>query len=141
MALPRTTSSLSSFEAAFNSLKDSVSAKDATAFQTTTLEEVWKAAEEIQLAQRQRKSLRNLRRIEPFLKCLGKYSEVIGVLCNGTPYLPWIWVSKESFVFRTKLTRKGSYKVDDSSMCCHVMNEQLMLTDSSRMNIPTSLTS
>ena len=93
MALPRTTSSLSSFETAFNSLKDSVSAKDAAAFQSTTLEEVWKAAEEIQLAQRQRKSLRNVRRVEPFLKCLEKYSKVIEVLCNGTPYLPYIWVS------------------------------------------------
>jgi hypothetical protein len=137
----QTTASISSFETAFNSLKDSVSAKDAVAFQSTTLEEVWKAAEEIQLAQRHRKSLRNVRRIEPFLKCLGKYSEVIGVLCNGTPYLPWIWVRKYSFAFRTKLTRKGSYKVDDSSMCCHVMDETLMLIDSLRTNIPTSLTS
>jgi hypothetical protein len=141
MALPRTTSSLSSFETAFNSLKDSVSAKDAAAFQLTTLEEVWKAAEEIQLAQRQRKSLRNVRRIEPFLKCLGKYSEVIGVLCNGTPYLPWIWVSKGFFTFRTKLTQKGSYQVDDSSMYCHVIDWQLVLIDSSPTNIPLSLIS
>jgi hypothetical protein len=118
---PQTTASIPSFEAAFHSLKDSVSAKDAAVFQSTTLEEVWQAAEEIQLAQRKRKSLRNVRRIEPFLKCLGKYSEIIGVLCNGTPYLPWIWVSKEIFTFRTELTRKGSYKVDDSSMYCPVM--------------------
>jgi hypothetical protein len=137
----QTTASISSFEAAFNSLKDSVSAKDAAAFQSTTLEEVWKATEEIQLAQRQRKSLRNVRRVEPFLKCLEKYSKVIEVLCNGTPYLPWIWVRKDSYAFRTKLTRKGSYKADDSSMYCHVMDEQLMLIDSSRTNIPTSLTS
>jgi hypothetical protein len=86
-------SAISSFEAAFISLKNSVSSKDAAAFQSTTLEEVWKAVEEIQLSQRQRRSLRNIRRIEPFLKCLGKFSKVIEVLCNGTPYLPWLWVS------------------------------------------------
>jgi len=81
------------FETAIKSLQQTVSSADATAFKSTSLGDVWKAAEEIQDAQRKRKSLRNMKRVEPFLKGLEKYSKVIEVLCNGTPYLPWIWVS------------------------------------------------
>jgi len=80
------------FEAAISTLKQTISSTDEIAFRTTTAEDVWKAAETIQESQRQRKSLRNMRRIEPFLKALEKYSKTIEVLCNGTPYLPWIWV-------------------------------------------------
>jgi hypothetical protein len=79
-------------ESAFLKLKQSVSNNDALVFQSTTLEDVWKAAEEIERVQRQRKSLRNLKRIEPLLGALEKYSKPVEILCNGTPYLPWIWV-------------------------------------------------
>jgi hypothetical protein len=82
------------FESAIDNLKQTISSPDAAAFQATLVEDVWKAAEEIQESQRQRKSLRNMRRIEPFLKGLEKYSKVIEVVCNGTSYLPWIWVSE-----------------------------------------------
>jgi hypothetical protein len=81
------------FEKAIEKLKQTISSPDAAAFQATVVEDVWKAAEEIQESQRQRKSLRNMRRVEPFLKGLEKYSKVIEVACNGTSYLPWIWVS------------------------------------------------
>jgi hypothetical protein len=79
-------------ESAFLKLKQSVSNNDAVVFQSTLLEDVWKAAEEIERAQRQRKSLRNMKRIEPLLHALEKYSKPVGILCNGTPFLPWIWV-------------------------------------------------
>jgi 5'-deoxynucleotidase YfbR-like HD superfamily hydrolase len=78
--------------AAFSSFKESISLEDALAFQETSLEDVLKSLEEIQLAQRERKSLRNVGRVGPFLKSLESYSKVIEVLCNGTPYLPWLWV-------------------------------------------------
>ncbi|KAH9216233.1 hypothetical protein DL95DRAFT_522785 [Leptodontidium sp. 2 PMI_412] len=83
------------FESAIEKLKQAISPPDAVAFQTTLIEDVWKAAEEIQESQRRRKSLRNMRRVEPFLKGLEKYSKVIEVVCNGTPYLPWIWLADE----------------------------------------------
>ena len=66
---------------------------DAKVFQATSYEDVWKAAEEIERAQREKKSLQNMRRVEPFLKCLESFASIIEVLCNGTPCLPWIWVS------------------------------------------------
>jgi hypothetical protein len=81
------------FEAAINKLKQTISSQDAAAFQATLIEDVWKSAEEIQESQRRRKSLRNMQRVKPFLEGLEKYSKTIEILCNGTQYLPWIWVS------------------------------------------------
>ena len=83
---------LGAFQKAFNKLRDSISADDARSFEKTTLNDVWAAAREIEREQGERQSLRNLRRIEPFLKAIDKYSKVIEVLCNGTPYLPFVWV-------------------------------------------------
>jgi hypothetical protein len=87
------TTNSTAFESAIITFKQTISPSDAVIFQSTSIEDVWKAAEKIQGDQKQRKSLRNMRRIEPFLKGLEKYSKVIEVLCNGTPYLPWIWVN------------------------------------------------
>lgn len=78
---------------AFHKLKQTISKQDAHSFQSTDLEDVWTAAREIEDAQRKRQSAQNLRRIEPFLRGIEKYSKIIEVLCNGTPYLPFIWVS------------------------------------------------
>jgi len=80
------------FETAIKDLQTVLTYSDATAFKSTTPEDVWKAVEEIQDSQRKRKSLRAMRRIEPFLKALEGYSEAIAVVCNGTLFVPWIWV-------------------------------------------------
>ncbi|PVH71621.1 hypothetical protein DL98DRAFT_363413, partial [Cadophora sp. DSE1049] len=76
---------------AFQRLKQSVTDDDAYDFESTRLGDVWQAVREIDNAQRQRQSAQNMRRIEPFLRALEKYSKVIEVLCNGTPYLPYVW--------------------------------------------------
>ena len=81
------------FETAIWQLKQAVSTQDVAVFKATVSDHVWEAAEEIQESQRKRKSLQNMRRVEPLLKSLEKYSKVIEVVCNGTSYLPWIWVN------------------------------------------------
>jgi phosphopantetheinyl transferase len=53
---------------------------------------------EQQLAARQ--SLRNLGRLTPFLNAIDRLSKPIDILCNGTPFLPYIWVS---WSFSTRL--------------------------------------
>ncbi|OQV09949.1 WD domain-containing protein [Cladophialophora immunda] len=78
-------------ESAFSRFQASVSADDARTFHSTTLEDVWKAAVEIEREQRQRSALRNMKRIEPLLKTLGVYASALDTLCNGTPFLPWVW--------------------------------------------------
>jgi len=66
---------------------------DQREFADTTLRDVWEAVREIEQQLAARQHLRNLKRLEPFLNGLDAYSKVVEVLCNGTPYMPWIWVS------------------------------------------------
>jgi hypothetical protein len=87
MADPQTT-----IADAFNKLKRSISEEDAHKFASTELKDVWAAVREIDIAQRKRRSAQNLGRIDPLLRGIEKYAKVIEVLCNGTPYLPYIWV-------------------------------------------------
>ncbi|EHK48685.1 hypothetical protein TRIATDRAFT_53227, partial [Trichoderma atroviride IMI 206040] len=76
---------------AFDGLQQTVSPVEAKDFQNTTLEDVQKAALAIENQLAARKTLRNMRRLMPLFQGLEHYSQSIEVLCNGTPYLPWIW--------------------------------------------------
>jgi hypothetical protein len=77
---------------AFDKLRRSISDEDAHDFESTELRDVWNAAREIDAAQRKRQSAQNLHRIAPLLKGIEKYAKVIEVLCNGTPFMPYVWV-------------------------------------------------
>jgi hypothetical protein len=81
---------------AFEKLERSISEEDAHNFKSTELKDVWAAAREIDSKQRKRLSAQNLRRIEPLLRGIEKYVKVIEVLCNGTPFLPYVWVRTHS---------------------------------------------
>ena len=45
---------------------------------------------ETQLAARQ--ALQNFDRLAPFIDATEHYAKAIEVVCNGTPFIPWIWV-------------------------------------------------
>ena len=81
-----------SFEKAFERLRVTVGKDDARSFNSTTMRDVWTTAKEIEKNLESRNSLRAFRRIQPFLAGIEQYSRIIEVLCNGTPYLPFIWV-------------------------------------------------
>ena len=81
------------FKTAFERLKEVVSKDDARSFNSTTMEDVWTTTREIESYLGSRRSLRGFRRIQPFLAGLEQYSKVVEVVCNGTPYLPYIWAS------------------------------------------------
>jgi hypothetical protein len=81
---------------AFEKLRRSISEEDAHKFASTELNDVWSAIREIDSKQRKRLSAQNLRRIEPLLRGIEKYTKVIEVLCNGTPYMPYVWVCMHS---------------------------------------------
>ncbi|TVY89373.1 Vegetative incompatibility protein HET-E-1 [Lachnellula willkommii] len=76
---------------AFHKLKGSISESDAHDWASTELKDVWAEVRKIDSEQRKRQSAQNLRRIEPLLYGIGKYAKVIEVLCNGTPFLPYVW--------------------------------------------------
>ena len=84
------------FQSAITALQDSVSKEDVRAFTITSYKDVWATARKIERDLERRKSLRNFRRLQPFLLGLEQYSKAIDVLCNGTPILPYIWVSVSS---------------------------------------------
>jgi hypothetical protein len=82
------------FKDAFDKLEQTITIDhpfDARDFRDTTLQDVRNAAKQIEQDLAARQCLRNMRRIEPFLASLERYSKVVDVLCNGTVYLPWIW--------------------------------------------------
>ncbi|KAF5549123.1 NACHT domain-containing protein [Fusarium mexicanum] len=78
-------------EKAFKDLERTVSVNDRIDLQDTTLDDVRKAAHLVEDELAARQSLRNMRRLEPLFTGLEYYSKTIEVLCNGTPYMPWIW--------------------------------------------------
>jgi hypothetical protein len=78
-------------EAAFRDLEQIVTPDDARKFSNTTLEDVRKAALSIEKQLEARQSLCSMRRLEPLFTSLKYYSKPLEILCNGTPYLPWVW--------------------------------------------------
>ena len=84
--------SLLNIQAAFESLEKAIHPSDVTLFRSTTLHDVMKAAKVIESDQSRRRCLRNLRRIQPLFEALGQFSGALEILCQGTPYLCYIWV-------------------------------------------------
>lgn len=83
------------FKEAFSKLEETVTntnRQDAISFKNTTLKDVYKATRDIEESLAKLQTLRNMARLRPFLDGLDHYSKVVEVLCNGTPYLSWIWV-------------------------------------------------
>lgn len=79
---------------AFDRLRDTVSNDDCDQMdRTRSVNDVVDAAIEIQKRLVARRENRNLRKLYPFLQGLERYSKAIDVACNGTDYMPWIWVS------------------------------------------------
>jgi chemotaxis regulatin CheY-phosphate phosphatase CheZ len=77
---------------AFDKLKGSLSSQDKKEFLNTTLADVRLAALAIETEQAARKSIRNVRRIKPFLDTMESYSKIIEVLCQGYPPMSFVWV-------------------------------------------------
>ncbi|TGJ84975.1 hypothetical protein E0Z10_g3807 [Xylaria hypoxylon] len=76
---------------AFQSLEKTISPADSRNFASTNLQDVRAAAIKLEEQLAARRCLRNMRRLEPLFKGLGHYANAVVVLCNGTPYLAWIW--------------------------------------------------
>ncbi|KAK3368854.1 hypothetical protein B0T24DRAFT_650675 [Lasiosphaeria ovina] len=87
---PALSASRRAIENAFKDLERTISPAESRDFASTTLEDVRRAAMDLERQLAARQSLRNMRRLEPLFQGLHHYSKVI-VLCNGTDYLPWIW--------------------------------------------------
>ena len=80
-----------SIQEAFKDLEQNVSSSDRKEFADSTLDKVRQAAHMIENQLAARQSMRNMRRLMPLFTGLEYYSRSIEVLCNGTPYMPWLW--------------------------------------------------
>lgn len=79
-------------KAAFEEFERTISPTDLRQMRSVTaIQQVREIALEIENQLAARQALRNTRRLAPFLKGLEHYSKAIDILCNGTPFLPWIW--------------------------------------------------
>lgn len=76
---------------AFDQLDQTILPEDAQGLQTLSLQNVKTFALSIENQLAARKSLRNMRRLLPLFSGLEHYAKVVDILCNGTPYLSWIW--------------------------------------------------
>lgn len=76
---------------ALEELQRTITPQDWRASQNTTLEDVRKAALGIETQLAARQSLRNMRRLMPLLAGMEHYAKVMDILCNGTPFLSWVW--------------------------------------------------
>ncbi|KAG6358594.1 hypothetical protein INS49_012112 [Diaporthe citri] len=76
---------------AFEDLENVITPQDSRDYHDYSLERVRKEALNIENQLASRGWLRNMRRLKPLFTGLEHYSKVVDTLCNGTPYLPWIW--------------------------------------------------
>jgi len=76
---------------AFKEFEHVVAVSDARRFRDTTIQDVQKACESIENELGSRGLLRNMGRLQPLLKGLECYGKAVETLCQGTPFLPWIW--------------------------------------------------
>ena len=82
----------------FEGMVNAYNPSHAANFNSITLEDVYNSCRALEKEMAARQCLRNMRRINPFLQSLEKYSKVVDVLCNGTDYLPWIWAPVKLFL-------------------------------------------
>jgi hypothetical protein len=76
---------------AFERFASTVTQDDQRLFHNTELKDVRDEAMRIERQLRARRMQKNMARLDPFLQGMEHYSKVVEVLCNGTPYLSWIW--------------------------------------------------
>ncbi len=137
-ALSTETPSDSAFSRSLEGFRRRLSAEDLENFELTTFESLELAIKDIQRDQAQRRVLRNLNKIKPFLRFLQDYARVIEQLVSAKPdFLAFIWVSTNAS-FCSSLpfidTFEGTNQVMSPSAGCPSLLgiEELMLGRSHR---------
>ncbi|KXJ88104.1 hypothetical protein Micbo1qcDRAFT_151143 [Microdochium bolleyi] len=76
---------------AFEDLRHTITPLDSRGFSEILIEDVRQAALKIEDQLAARQSLRNMKRLMPLFSGMEHYGKVMDILCNGTPYLSWVW--------------------------------------------------
>ena len=104
---------------AFDNLERAITPADAQKMRSvSSIGQVREAALRLENELAARQSLRNMRRLAPLLNGMEHYGKVVEVLCNGTPFLSWIWAPitlilrvASEFMEAFELIMKGYAKV------------------------------
>lgn len=86
------------FERVLDRFKCNLSEKDKTDFEFTNLGDVYKVIDGIQKQQEKNKTLRNLKRLRPFLDAMGQFGKVLDTFANSSQYVAFIWVCCHCFI-------------------------------------------
>ncbi|KAF5982359.1 NACHT domain-containing protein [Fusarium bulbicola] len=78
-------------EISCNRFKAGISDDDDRLIRATSTDDVQVAIKQIETQLAARGSLRNLGRLTPYLNAIERYSKAVDPLCNGVPYLSYIW--------------------------------------------------
>ena len=90
------------FDQALTNFKATLPAAEQQQFSIASEEAVRRELDDLQKRQETRRTLRNLNRIEPFIKALAQLSEVIGIFVQAKPdILAFIWACVSPFAVKT----------------------------------------
>jgi hypothetical protein len=81
------------FERVLEGFKKDLKKKDKDNFQMTSLETLNQAIGEIQKQQQSERRMQNMTRLKRFIEAMAEYGKVIDTFCNGSQFVPFIWVS------------------------------------------------
>ncbi|KAK4221969.1 hypothetical protein QBC38DRAFT_460884 [Podospora fimiseda] len=71
--------------------RQSIDVSDDRELQKLSLDDVRQGVLDIQRELRAKQCLRNLDRLTPYLDAADRYSKAVSHLCNGVPFMPYIW--------------------------------------------------
>lgn len=91
-----------------------ISDEDDKSIRAASLDDVRVSIRQIETQLAARQSLRNLERLIPFLDAIERYSKAVDPLCNGVPFLPYIWVNT-SIVLQNHVDRLIFFRPPSSS--------------------------
>lgn len=89
---PGSSPALERMEEAYQRFKCTLTAEDCVNFHSATRREAWEELRKLQRVHGAEVGSSTFINLQSFLSGLEGYSSVIEVLCNGTPYLSFIWV-------------------------------------------------
>lgn len=84
----------SSFQKALDKFKSKsgLTLKELEDMEMTTLPDLQKALDAMQKKQQASRSMKHLRRLQPFLDAMKQYSKVVDVFANTSDFVAFVWV-------------------------------------------------
>ncbi|KAI3335699.1 putative zinc finger protein [Ustulina deusta] len=79
------------FEKALEDFKKGLGRREIGDFKATTLEELERSIGELQAKQHAQRRLQDLNRLQPFLKAMKQYGQVVDLLCSNNDILGFVW--------------------------------------------------